>query len=142
MKTNPLYLHEVEDLIYRICKNNINQNTFEVINSMTMDEKKIVLISILKPLESWGIDDWLNNFDRYLKECFNDDVTIDVLETLEKSTLLLKDSAHDQTRYKMASYLPNISDELKENMRKSIGIDLTRIEDAINNIDEEIKLEE
>ena len=142
MKTNPLHLHEVEDLIYKICKNNVNQNTFKVINSMTIDEKKIVLISILKPLESWGIDDWLNNFDRYFKECFNDDVTIDVLEILEKSTLLLKDSANDQTRYKMVSYLPNISDELKENMRKSIGIDVTRIEDAIKNIDEMIKLEE
>ena len=142
MKTNPLYLHKVEDLIYRICKNNINQNTFEVINSMTMDEKKIVLIYILKPLESWEIDDWLNNLNRYFKDCFNDDVTIDVLETLEKSTLLLKDGAHDQTRYKMVSYLPNISNELKENMRKSIGIDLSQIEDAINNIEEEIKLEE
>lgn len=142
MKTNPLYLHEIEDLIYRICKNNINQNTFEVINSMTMDEKKIVLISILKPLESWEIDDWLNNFNKYFKECFNDDVTIDVFETLEKSTLLLKGGAHDQTRYKMVSYLPNISNELKENMRKSIGIDLSQIEDAINNIEEEIKLEE
>ena len=142
MKTNPLYLHEVEDLIYRICKNNINQNTFEVINSMTMDEKKIVLISILKPLESWGIDDWLNNFKMYFEECFNNDVTIDIFETLEKSTLLLKDGAHDQTRYKMVSYLPNISNELKENMRKSIGIDLSQIENAINNIEEEIKLEE
>lgn len=142
MKTNPLYLHEIEDLIYGICNNDINQNTFEVINSMTMDEKKIVLISILKPLESWGVEDWLNNFNRYFKECFNDDVTIDVFETLEKSTLLLKDGANDQTRYEMVSYLPNISNELKENMRKSIGIDLSQIEDAINDIEEEIKLEE
>lgn len=142
MKTNPLYLHEIEDLIYGMCKNKLNENTFEVINSMSADEQKIVLISIFKPFDSWRIEEWLNNFGRYFKECFDEDVASNVLETLEKSTLLLKDDAYGQIRYKMVSYLPNISDDLKESIQKSIDIDLSQIEDAIKNIDEEIKLEE
>ena len=141
MKTNPLYLHEVEDLIYGICKNELNKNTFGVINSMTLDEKKIVQTYIFKPFDSWRFEEWLNNFDRYFKGCFDEDLTTDVLETLEKSTLLLKDDTYGQTRYKTVSYLPNISDELKESIQKSIGIDLSQIEAAIKNIDEEIKLE-
>ena len=141
MKTNPLYLHKVEDLIYGMCKNELNKNTFGVINSMTLDEKRIVLISIFKPFDSWRIEKWLNNFSRYFKECFNEDVTSGVLETLEKSTLLLKDGTYGQTRYKMISYLPNISDELKESIQKSIGVNLSQIGDTISNIDEEIKLE-
>ena len=142
MKTNPLYLHEVEDLVYGMCENKLNENTFEIINSMTVDEKKIVLTYIFKPFDSWRFEEWLNNFDRYFKGCFDEDLTTDVLETLEKSTLLLKDDTYGQTRYKTVSYLSGISDELKESIQKSIGINLSQIEDAINNIDEEIKLEE
>ena len=142
MKTNPLYLHEVEDLVYGMCENKLNENTFEIINSMTVDEKKIVLTYIFKPFDSGRFEEWLNNFDRYFKGCFDEDLTTDVLETLEKSTLLLKDDTYGQTRYKTVSYLSGISDELKESIQKSIGVDLSQIEDAINTIDKEIKLEE
>ena len=142
MKTNPLYLHEVEDLVYGMCENKLNENTFEIINSMTVDEKKIVLTYIFKPFDSLRFEEWLNNFDRYFKGCFDEDLMTDVLETLEKSTLLLKDGTYGQTRYKTVSYLSGISDELKESIQKSIGVDLSQIEDAINTIDEEIKLEE
>lgn len=142
MKTNPLYLHEVEDLVYGMCENKLNENTFEIINSMTVDEQKIVLTYIFKPFDSWRFEEWLNNFDRYFKGCFDEGLTTDVLETLEKSTLLLKDSTHGQTQYKTVSYLSDISDELKESIQKSIGIDLSQIKDTISNIDEEIKLEE
>lgn len=141
MKTNPLHLHEVEDLVYGMYENKLNENTFEIINSMIVDEKKIVLTYIFKPFDSWRFEEWLNDFDRYFKGCFEEDLTTDVLETLEKSTLLLKDSTYGQTRYKTVSYLSGISDELKESIQKSIGIDLSQIKDAINNIDEEIKLE-
>ena len=142
MKTNPLYLYEVEDLVYRMCENKLNENTFEIINSMTVDEKKIVLTYIFKPFDSGRFEEWLNNFDRYFKGCFDEDLTTDVLETLEKSTLLLKDDTYGQTRYKTVSYLSGISDELKESIQKSVGINLSQIEAAINNIEEEINLEE
>ena len=142
METNPLYLHEVEDLVYGMCENKLNENTFETINSMTVDEKKIVLTCIFKPFDSRRFEEWLNNFDRYFKGCFDEGLTTDVLETLEKSTLLLKDDTYGQTRYKTVSYLSGISDELKESIQKSIGINLSQIEDVTNNIDEEIKLEE
>jgi len=142
LNSNPLYLHKIEYILSELCYPAIKDILLDRIAKMSLEEKKIVLTFLLKPLEPWLLEDWQYKFDLYFGRCFDAKPKTDVLTTLVKAGVVLKGKLDEKALYKPIALLEKVSPEIEKRLIKDIEVDLDYILKKISEVDEELKLEE
>lgn len=142
LNSNPLYLHKIENIVLELYGSTLKETLYHRIAEMSTEEKKIVLVYLLKPLEPFVLKDYLNKFNLYFNRCFNAAPRTDVLITLVKAGIFLRGDSVDGALYKPVGFLEYITQELKKKLSEDMRINLDEVHRVINELDEELKLEE
>lgn len=142
LNSNPLYLHKIEDMLSELCYPAIKDILLARIAKMSLEEKKIVLTFLLRPLEPWLFEDWQYKFGLYFDRCFNAKPKTDVLNILVKAGVMLKGKLDGRTLYKPIALLEKVASEIEKRLIEDIKVDLDHIFKKISEVDEELKLEE
>lgn len=140
--SNPLYLYTIKDILTELCYPTIKDTLLDRIEKMNIEEKRTVLTFLLKPLDPWPLEDWQHKFSLYFERCFDTKPKTDVLTTLVKVGIILKDKFDEKTRYKPIALLEKLSAEMEERLIEDMNIDLDYTLKKIGEVNEELRLEE